>query len=80
MWTCHFQLTMKSKTECHSSMHRFIVKTNHLPLPSTVNLPLVKFVHILADFYHLPIRFVMSRHSLIEASEYTQVGISYTPN
>ena len=61
-------------------MYRYLAKINHLPLPSTVNLPLVEFIHILTAFYHLPISLVMSRHSLIAASEYAQIELSYTPN
>ena len=49
MLTCHFQLKMKSKTECHFSMYRFSAKMNYLPLPSTLNLLLVEFIHILTD-------------------------------
>ena len=64
----------------NEKQNRIFAKMNHLPLPSTVNLPLVEFIHILTAFYYLPISFVMSRHPLIVASEYAQVGQSYTPN
>ena len=71
---------MKSKTECPFLMYRLYVKIKHLPLLSTINLTLVEFIHILTAFYHLPIRLVQGRPSLIDASKYAQVGINYTLN
>ena len=37
-------------------------------------------MHILTAFYHLLISFVLYTHSLIDALEYAQVGLSYTLN
>ena len=54
------------------------MKIKYLPLLSTVNLPLVKFIHILTAFYHLPISFVLFTHSLVDACEFAQVGLNYT--
>ena len=61
-------------------MYRLFVKIKHLPLMSTINLPLVEFIHILTAFYHLPISLVLFTHSLIDASEYAPVGLSCTLN
>ena len=70
MLTCHLQLKVKSKTECPFLMYRLFVIIKHLPLLSTVNLPLVEFIHILTAFYHLPISLVLFTHSLIDACEF----------
>ena len=78
--TCHLQLNVKSKTECLFQMYRLFVKIKHLPLLSTVNLPLVEFIHILTVFYHLPIGLVLFTHSLIDALEFALVGLNYTMN
>ena len=43
-------------------------------------LPLVEFIHIFPSFYHLPIRLALFTHSLIDASDYAQVGLYYTLN
>ena len=80
MLTCCLQLKMKSKTECPFLMYRLFVKIEHLPLLSTVNLPLMEFIHILVAFYHLPISLVLFTNSLLDASEYAQVGLNYTLN
>ena len=50
------------------------MKIKHLPLLSTINLPLVEFIHILIVFYHLPISLVLFTHSLIDACEFALVG------
>ena len=52
----------------------------HLPLLSTINLPLVEFIHILTAFYYLPISLVLFKHSLIDNSECAPVGLSYPLN
>ena len=58
-----------------------VIRDNrHLPLSSTVNLPLVEFIHILTAFYHLPISLVLFTHALIDACEFVQVGLNYTMN
>ena len=80
MPTCHLQLKMKNKTECPFLMYRLVVKIKHLPPLSIVNLPLVEFIHILTAFYHLPISLVLFTRSLIDVSEYAQVGLNYTLN
>ena len=69
-----------SKTECPFAMYKLFVKIKHLPLLSTVNLPLVEFIHILTVFYHLPIGLVLFTHSLIDALEFALVGLNYTMN
>ena len=65
--TYHWQLKMKSKTECSFLMYRLFVKIKHLPLLSTINLPLVEFIHILIAFCHLPISFAQFAHSFIDS-------------
>ena len=70
MLTSYLQLRMKSKTECHFLMFRLFVKIKHLPLLSTVNIPLVEFIHIVTAFYHLPTYLVLFIHLLIDASKY----------
>ena len=55
--TCHLRQKVKSKTECPFLMYRLFVKIRQLPPMSTVNVPLVGFIHILTAFYHLPIGF-----------------------
>ena len=47
---------------------------------STVNLPLVEFIHILTAFYHLPVSLVLFTHSLIDACKFAQVCLNYTVN
>ena len=64
---CHLQLNVKSKTECPFFMYRLFGKIKHLPLLSTVNIPLMEFIHILTAFYHLPISLVLFTHSFIDA-------------
>ena len=61
-------------------MDRSFVNIKHIPPLSTINLPLVEFIHILTAFYHLPISLVLSTHSLIDANEFAQVGLNYTMN
>ena len=41
---------------------------------------LVVFIHILTVFYYLPISLVLFTHSLIDAFEFTLVGLNYTTN
>ena len=80
MLTFHLQLKMKNKTEFPFLIYRLFVKIKHLPLLFTLNLLLVEFIYILTAFYDLPISLVLLTHSLIDASEYAQVGLNYTPN
>ena len=47
---------------------------------TSVNLPLVGFIHILKVFYHLPITLVLFTHFLIDAFKFAQAGINYTLN
>ena len=47
---------------------------------STVNLPLVKFIHILKALCHVPISLVLFTRLLIDASEHGQVGLNYILN
>ena len=61
-------------------MYRFFVKIKNLPPLSTRKLPLVEFIHILTAAYDLPISLVLFTHSLIDPSEYAQVGLIYTLN
>ena len=69
---------MKNKTESPFVIYRLFVKIKHLPLLSTVNLPLVELIHNLTAFYHY--KFGTVTHSIIDASEYAQVGLNYTLN
>ena len=55
-------------------------KVKHLTILSTVNLPLVEFMHILTAFYYLPISLVLVTHSLTDACEFAQVGLNHTMN
>ena len=52
------------------------VKKKYLPILSTVNVPLVKFIHLLTTFYHLLVTLVMVKHLLIDVSKYAQVGLN----
>ena len=63
MLPCHLQLKLKSKTECPFLMYKFFANIKTLLLLSTVNLPLVEFIHILTPFYHLPSSLVLFTHS-----------------
>ena len=47
---------------------------------TSVNLPLVGFVHILTIFYHLPITVVLFTHSLFDAFKIAQAGLNFTLN
>ena len=59
---------------------RDFVKTKHLPVTSAVSLALVDFIHILKAFYHPHVSLVLFPPSLVDASQYAQVGLSYTMN
>ena len=59
---------------------QLFLKIKHLPLLSNVNLPLVEFIHIFTDFYHLPISLVLFTHSLIDACEFAQVLLNHAMN
>ena len=61
-------------------MYRLVVKIKHLPPLSTVNLPLVEFIQFLTAFYHLPTMMEMFTHSLIDASNFAQVGLNWIMN
>ena len=80
MPTCHLQLKVKDKTEFHFLMYGLFVNIKHLPLLSIKKLSLVEFIHMLTAFYHLPISLVLFTHSLIDACEFTQVGLNCTIN
>ena len=80
MLTCHLRLKVKSKTECPFLMYRLFVKVRHLAPLSTVNLPLVEFIHNFTAFYHLPVSLLLFTHSLIDAYKFPQVGLDYTMN
>ena len=45
---------------------------------TSVNLSLVEFIHFLTAFYHLHINLLQFTHSLIDASEYAEVGLKCT--
>ena len=49
MLTCHLQQDVKATTECRFQIQQLFVKIKYLPLLSTVNLPLVEFIHILTN-------------------------------
>ena len=55
------------------------IREDKTSLLSTINLPVVEFIHILAAFYRLHINLVLFKHSL-DASKYVQVGLNYTLN
>ena len=74
------KLKVKSKTDCPFLMYRLFLKIKYLPILSTVNLPLVEFIHILTDFYHLPISLVMFTHSLTDACEFALVELNHAIN
>ena len=76
--SCHLQLKVKNKTECIVLMDRLFVEIKHLPLLSTVNLPLVEY--ILKAFYHLPVSLVLFRPTLLDVCEFAKVGLNYTLN
>ena len=59
-------------------MYRLFVKIKYLPLLFTINLTSVEFIDILTTLCHLPISLVLFPHSLVDASEYAQVGLNYT--
>ena len=61
-------------------MYKLYVKIKHLPPLSTLNLPLVEFIHILTVFYPTPISLVPFTQSLIDACEFALVGLNYTMN
>ena len=80
MPTYYLQLKMKSRTESPLLMCRLSMKIKRLLLLSTVNLPLVEFIHILTVFYHLPVSLVLFTHSFIDACEFALVGLNFTMN
>ena len=55
------------------------IREDKTSLLSTINLPVVEFIHILAVFYRLHINLVLFKHSL-DASKYAQAGLNYTMN
>ena len=55
------------------------IREDKTSLLSTINLPVVEFIHILVAFYSLHINLVLFKHSL-DASKYDQVGLNYTLN
>ena len=76
-------MSFTNESEKQNKMFFFdvqIFREDKIPLRSIVNLPLVEFIHILTAFYHLPISLVLFKDSLLDASEYAQVGLNYTLN
>ena len=47
---------------------------------SAPKVTLVDFIHILTDFYHLPVSLVLFTHSLIDACKFAQVGLNHAMN
>ena len=45
-----------------------------------LNLPLVEVIHILTDFYHLPISLVLFTHSRTDVCEFALVEPNHTMN
>ena len=80
MIACNLRLNVKSKTECPFLIYKLIANIEHLPPLSTINLPLVEFLHISTVSYHLPTSLVPFRHSLLDAYELVQVGLNCTMN
>ena len=80
------QANMSTTTESEKQnrlsflMYRLFLKIKYLPTLSTVNLPLVEFIHILTDFYHLPISLVLFTHSLTDACEFALVELNHAIN
>ena len=70
----------ESKTDCPFLMYFLFLKIKYFPILSTINLPLVEFIHILTDFYHLPVSLVLFTHSLIDACEFAQVVLNHAMN
>ena len=70
----------ESKTDCPFLMYLLFLKIKYFPILSTINLPLVEFIHILTDFYHLPVSLVLFTHSLIDACEFAQVVLNHAMN
>ena len=56
------------------------MQIRHLPLLSSINLPLVELIHILTVFCHQPISFLLFAHSLVGSPEYVQVDLNYILN
>ena len=61
-------------------MYRLFVKIKHLLFLSTINIPLLKFMHILVALYHLLISLVLFTDSLTDYFDYAQIGLNYTLN
>ena len=61
-------------------MYKLFVEIEHLPLLSTINLPLVELIQILTVFYQLPIILVLFTHLLIDTCKFALVGLNYTMN
>ena len=63
----HATMSFTIENEMQNRMSFFDVQIiwhyRYLPLPSTVNPPLVEFIHILTPFYHLSISLVMFTHA-----------------
>ena len=57
-----------------------IPEDKYFPILSTVNLPLVEFIQILTDFYHLRISLALFTHSLIDACEFALIEVNHAIN
>ena len=73
-------MSLKTESEKQNSISflpvQVICEINHLPIPSSLNLLIVAFIHISTAFYHLAISLVLFTHSLIDAFD----GLNYTLN
>ena len=81
-WQANMSITIEreKQTDCPFLMYRLFLKIKYLPILSTVNLPLVEFIHILTDFYHLSISLVLFTHSLTDACEFALVELNHAIN
>ena len=61
--TMSFTIENEMQNRMSFSDVQIIWHYRYLPLPSTVNPPLVEFIHILTPFYHLSISLVMFTHA-----------------
>ena len=70
------------KITIHESAKNFVIFFVKFLLAkvSSPKVPLVNFIHILTDFYHLPVSLVMFTNSLIDACRFAQVGLNHAMN
>ena len=81
-WHANMSFTIESEKQNRMSFLDVQIspEDKYLPTLSTVNPPLVEFIHILTAFYHLPGTLVLFTHSLIDAYEFPQFGLNCTMN